>query len=180
MPEMFRERKYKSAERRALDMLLERMKKIVGDEINGLRIWYRAQALVNQIDQVYEVASRSQQMLRQMLDGDWPLEELPGVQRASARAQAWLTFVEYDDNPLSVGHESLQLLVENGGGEKRDEDVLIDSSVFLDNVRKANDAYQSILKGFECCEFNELADDGQKSFLQGIYDKCREICKCLV
>jgi hypothetical protein len=180
MPDMFKERTHKSPQRHALDRLLERMKQIVGEEIDGLRVWYRAQALIGQIDQAYEVSSRSQQMLGQMLAGDWEKSELPGVARASIRTQALISFMELDDNPLTVGHKVLRDLVEKGHGEKKDEDVLIDSGRYLDQVRKANDTYKGAMANFEKCAFDKLTESSQTDFLQSQKKKFEEICKCLL
>lgn len=180
MPNMFSERKRLSVGRTGFDRLLRRMKQLVGDDIDGLRVYHRARALVGQVDQAYEVAARAVKMLDQMTDGSWPLSEMPGVQRAAERAHALVSWVNLDQHPIKAGVSSLQGLVKSGHAEKDDEDTLIDASSYVDSVVRSTELFEELEHDFEKCQFNSLTVSGQRSFVQTIRTKFKEIEKCLI
>ena len=177
---LFGERRSKSLGRHALDQLLRRMRQLVGGDVQGLHVHQHAIKLVEYVDKAYDLSIRARQMLKQMMDGDWPINQLSGVERATTQAVTWTAWVD-DANPVLSTITAIQKLVAEGHGEKEDEDTLIDVHPFIGQVKNASNKFQDILHAFEQLEPEVLDNEiSRNSFLSDISHRYEEAAGCLL
>lgn len=94
------ERKDVSASRQALGTCLEIATVASRGNAGAQRVVEAARGELADIDQGYEVASRAQRMIDQILAGDWPETEVPGIVRALEATRDTLGFADERESLL--------------------------------------------------------------------------------